>query len=57
MAATAMVAFHLVTTCALVTVMIELRAAEAEERRMTELMRALAVSICGRLPSRLPASL
>jgi hypothetical protein len=47
----ALVAFHLLSTAALATVMIELRDAQAEERQMTELMRALAASICGRLPT------
>jgi hypothetical protein len=50
-AAVALVAFHLLSTAALATVMIELRDAQAEERQMTELMRALAASICGRLPT------
>jgi hypothetical protein len=50
-AAVALVAFHVLSTAALATVMIEMRGAQAEERQMTELMRALAVSICGRLPT------
>ena len=56
-AAAALVAFHLVSTAALVTVMVEVRGSQAAERQTTELMRALAMSICGRPPSRLPASL
>jgi hypothetical protein len=56
-AAAALVAVHLVSVAALVTVMVEVRAGQAEERQMTELMRALAVSICGRPPSGMPASL
>ena len=42
------------STAALVTVMIELRGAEAQERHRTKLMRALAISICGRLPPACP---
>jgi hypothetical protein len=53
-AAVALVACHLVSTGALVSVMLELRRSQAEEGRTSELMRALAISICGRLPSRLP---
>lgn len=56
-AAAALIAFHLVSTATLVTVMVEVRGGQAEERQMTELMRALAISICGRLPPHLPASL
>jgi hypothetical protein len=55
-AAAALVAFHLVSTAALVTVMIEVRGGQAQQRQMTELMRSLANSICGPRPSRLPAS-
>jgi hypothetical protein len=51
MAATALVTFHLISTAALVTVMIEIHDSRAEERQMTELMRALASTICGRLPT------
>lgn len=56
-AAATLVAFHLVSTATLAIVMVELRRGQAEERQMTELMRALAISICGRLPPRLPTSL
>jgi hypothetical protein len=52
-AAAVLVAFHLVSTAALVAVMVEVREGQAEERQMTELMRALALSVCGRLPASL----
>jgi hypothetical protein len=55
-AAAALVAFHIVSTAALVTVMVDVRGGQAEERQMTQLMRALAISICGRLPPRLPGN-
>jgi hypothetical protein len=55
-AAAALAAFHLVSTVALVIVMVEVRGSQAEERRISELMRALAISICGRLPPPLPSS-
>ena len=54
-AAAALVAFHLVSTATLVIVMVEVRGGQAEERKMTEIMRILANSICGQLPPRLPA--
>jgi hypothetical protein len=54
-AAAALVAFHLVSTATLAIVMVEVRGSQAEERKMTELMRLLANSICGQLPPRLPA--
>jgi hypothetical protein len=53
-AAAALVAFHLVSTATLAIVMVEVRGSQAEERKMTELMRLLANSICGQLPPRLP---
>jgi hypothetical protein len=53
-AAAALIAFHLVSTAMLVTVMAEVHGGQAEERQMTELMRALAISICGQPPPRLP---
>jgi hypothetical protein len=54
-AATVLVAFHLVSTANLAIVMVEMYGGQAEERKMAELMRILANSICGRLASRLPA--
>lgn len=53
--AAALVVFHLVSTAALAIVMVEVRGGRAEAQT-TELMRALANSICGRLPPRLRAS-
>ena len=47
-AAAALIACHLVSTAMLVTVMVEVHGGQAEERQMTELMRALAISICVR---------
>jgi len=54
-AAAALVAFHLVSTANLVIVMVEMHGGQAEERKVTELTRILANSICGRLAPRLPA--
>jgi hypothetical protein len=51
-AAAALIACHLVSTAMLVTVMVEVHGGQAEERQMTELMRALAISICGQPPVR-----
>jgi hypothetical protein len=53
-AAAALIVFHLASTAMLVTVMVEVHGGQAEERQMTELMRALAISICGQPPARLP---
>jgi hypothetical protein len=39
-AAAALIACHLVSTAMLVTVMVEVHGGQAEERQMTELMRA-----------------
>ena len=49
-AAAALIACHLVSTAMLVTVMVEVHGGQAEERQRTELMRALAISICGQPP-------
>jgi hypothetical protein len=53
-AAAALIVFHLVSTAMLVTVMVEVRGGQAEERQITELMRALAISICGQPPPPVP---